>query len=404
MTELQDLSDAELRQYGFSARRLRRLDGYLREAVDSGIVPGVCLGLARADHPAVFLTHGVRSLERNDRLSTDSVYRIASLTKPVVSIAALLLAARGSWRLDDPVADYFPEIEGMRLLDGEPLQQPMTLLHLLTHTAGFGYDFNVPAGLVGSYNRVGVAQSLQTTHDFALWLTRLPLLFQPGHGWHYGYSTDLLGYLVELVGGQPLDVFLRENIFLPLQMHDTGFSLQGVQRERYVSLYRYSQDKGFRLLDSPQSSSVFNSNRVCSGGGGLLSSPADYMKFVRMLNGFGRFQAQGGEQQLVSETAVEAMAANCLPMQYIPYTIGAGIGYDTEGYGFGYNVRTLVNPRVKSYLASEGEFGWAGSNNTYFWVDPHRDLGVVVFTHVVPFAWFPLEQEVKQHVYSALVA
>ncbi len=409
MTELTDFSESELRSAGFSAQKLRLLDDYLRGAVASGRVPGVCVGLMRTGQAPVFLTHGVRSLEHGDGLSTDSVYRIASLSKPVISIAALLLSEHGLWRLDDPVAGYLPEIERMRVAGGEPLREPMTLGHLLTHSAGFGYDFNVPADLVRHYSRTLLPRPLKNTRDFALWMLDLPLLFQPGRGWHYGFSTDLLGYLIELVSGRPLDEFLRHNIFAPLAMHDTGFSLREAQRARYVSLYRYTQNNGFRLLDSPQSSSVFSSDKVFSGGGGLYSTPADYMKFIEMLLGFGSCrvrekEAQEKEIRLLSEASIEVLSTNSLPMQYIPYTIGSGIAYDTEGYGFGYNVRTLVNPRVKNYLASEGEYGWAGSNNTYFWVDPHRDLGVVLFTHVLPFAWSPLEVEVKQYVYSALLA
>ena len=278
----------------------------------------------------------------------------------------------------------------------------MTLRHLLTHTSGLCYDFNAPAAIRSDYVRTKLYQDCETTADFVSKLMQLPLAFQPGEGYFYGFSTDVLGRIIELVSGKPLDICLYEQVFEPLAMHHSGFSITPEATLEVACMYGASVSEAgdycLEHIDSWSSNAVFNAPKIFSAGGGLLSTPEDYIKFMRMLMSGG----VSGTTQLISEASVDLMTRNHLAPACMPFNIGAGIEYDTEGYGFGFNLKVLLNPRTKNYIVSEREFGWAGSTNTYSWVDPRRELAVAVFSQYVPFACYPLEQELKKLIYDAM--
>jgi CubicO group peptidase (beta-lactamase class C family) len=273
---------------------------------------------------------------------------------------------------------------------------------LLTHTSGYGYDFNVPLALRPAYDRAVHTRQFRNTRDMALWVANLPLQFNPGSGWQYGHSTDLLGYIIEVASGKSLDQFFDEYLFSPLKMVDTGFVLQDEQRSRLCSIYNYRK-KEYELLEAPESCHAYDSNKILMGGAGLLSTPADYSRFFQMLLKYCDAHIYGSKKLSLSDTDIEEMSKNCLDPAFAPFNIGASIDYDTHGYGFAYQVKSLANPAVKDYRVSEGEYGWSGSFNTHFWIDPGKEIGAILMTQFAPFSCVPLEQEIKKLFYDALI-
>ncbi len=412
------MSDYEIRQLGFSPEKFRKIEDYLQAFVDSKRTSGIVLCLARETDDVIYRSVGLSSIENNEVCTPQTLYRIASLTKPIITVAFMMLLEKGLCSVDDPVEKWLPQVKDMRVLSRaadesandstgavnfEPIKQTMTLKHLLTHTCGLCYDFNAPSEIKQDYIRSFIYEDCETTADFAHKLLQLPLAFQPGTGYFYGFSTDLLGYIIELISGQSLDEYLQQTLFKPLNMVNTGFSVSNNQSLKVASMYGASTNEegmhNLKFLEAYASNAVFNAPKIFSGGGGLLSTPEDYIKFLRLLMDGGICDT--GE--LLKEQSIETMTQNYLAPDQMPYNIGLGINYDTEGYGFGFNLKVLLNPRTKNYVVSEGEYGWAGSTNTYAWVDSRRDLAVAVFSQYVPFACYPLEQELKKLVYDAMI-
>ena len=406
------MSDYEIRQLGFSPDKFREVEHYMQASVDNKRTPGLVLALARDTEEVLYRSYGLSSIEQEQHCNPKTLYRIASLTKPIISVAFMLLVEKGLCSIDDPVEKWLSQAGKMQVLSAnpneegselEPINTSMTLKHLLTHTAGFCYDFNAPSEIRTQYVRSRIYEGCENTGDFVEKLLQLPLAFQPGTGYFYGFSTDVLGHIIELISEQPLDEYLQEHIFSPLNMSHSGFSLSVNTEQQVASMYGASVNEeglyNLKLIEGYSSNAVFNKPKIFSAGGGLLSTAEDYIQFLRML-------MEGGvcsSGQFMQEQSIEQMARNYLEPDHMPYNIGAGIDYDTEGYGFGFNLKVLLNPRTKDYVVSEGEYGWAGSTNTYAWVDPRRDLVAVVFSQYVPFACYPLEQELKKLIYDAMI-
>ncbi|VAW82894.1 Beta-lactamase class C-like and penicillin binding proteins (PBPs) superfamily [hydrothermal vent metagenome] len=413
------MSDYEIRQLGFSPDKFQEIEAYLQATIDKKRASGIVLCLARETDDIIYRSVGLSSIEDKLACTPQTLYRIASLTKPVITVALMMLLEKGLCAVDDPVEKWLPEVREMQVLSNpqttgddtseqskaifEPIKEVMTLKHLLNHTSGLCYDFNAPTKIKQEYSRSRIYEACETTADFAHKLLQLPLAFQPGSGYFYGFSTDVLGHIVELISGQPLDEYLQQHLFEPLNMVNSGFSVAHDETLQVASMYGASTNEEgqhqLKLLEAYASNAVFNAPKIFSGGGGMLSTPDDYMKFLRMLMNGGL----GSKSAILQENSIEMMTKNYLQANQMPYNIGCGINYDTEGYGFGFNLKVLLNPRTKDYVVSEGEYGWAGSTNTYAWIDSRRDLAVAVFSQYVPFACYPLEQELKKLIYDAMV-
>lgn len=383
---------------GMSAEALERIRPAMQAYVDDGRVPGVMTLVARNGRIVHWDAVGMRVLEDGDPLERDDVFRIYSMTKPVTSVAIMMLVEEGRLGLEHPVADYIPEFADVRVLNdaGErvPADTPVTIEHLLTHTSGLTYGFFGDTPVDSLYRASGVFQGAEGLEDFVARVMELPLLAQPGDRWNYGVSTDVLGRVVEVVSGQPFDAFVEERILEPLAMEDTGFQVPGGDRGRFVANYARTPD-GLRLLDSPTDGEYTRAPTWLSGGGGLVSTASDYVRFAQML-------LQGGELdgvRILQEETVTAMGTNQLPEAMVPID---AVGYLSPGYGFGLGFAVLVDAGATPEPDVNGIIRWAGAANTFFWIDPANELIGMAWTQFNPFAIEPLEREFQTLVYGAL--
>jgi CubicO group peptidase (beta-lactamase class C family) len=355
------------------------IDAYLTSVVRDTRIPGIVALVVDADRVVYSGAFGRQSVAAGVPMADDSIFRIASMTKPVTSVAVMMLVQEGDIGLDDPVSDYLPAFEGERVIEGfnpadksytsRPASTPMTVRHLLTHTSGLGYSFSnhTLAALVGGEPGASA--------------TRFPLLHDPGARWTYGESTRVLGTLVEEVSGQPLDEFLSERIFVPLGMGDTFYTVPAPKAGRVVTVHRATSD-GF--VESPNPAQI---TAPVYGDGGLHSTAADYAKFIQLFLNDGR--APNG-MRLLSEATVALIGENhigaifveqqpaALPALTEPFPLGAG--RDKFGLGF-----QITGPHTDAFARSPGSMSWAGIFNTEFWIDPARGIGGVLLMQYLPF-------------------
>jgi CubicO group peptidase (beta-lactamase class C family) len=385
---------------------LARIDAALSRAVEAREVPGV-VALAATDNGIMYEgAFGMRDLAKGPAMTLDTVFRIASMTKAVTSVATMQLVEQGKLRLEEPIDSVLPELASPQVLEGfdasgaprlRPARRPITLRHLLTHTAGFGYEFWNPQLM--RYVDVTGMPSLRTGKLAAL---RMPLVFDPGERWEYGINTDWVGRIVEAASGQSLDAYFRDQIFAPLGMTDTGFSLSATQEARLVNVHQRKADGSLE----PTATEARAQSEFSSGGGGLYSTGRDYLVFLQMLLHQGRFN---GAQLLRPET-VAMMAQNQIG------DINAGImktampelSNDVDFFpgiackwGLGYMINTQPGPAGRS----AGSLTWAGIYNSYYWIDPQKRVTGVILTQILPFAdqrAVRLYGEFESGVYDAL--
>jgi CubicO group peptidase (beta-lactamase class C family) len=401
-----DISDpAEL---GFDAARLSRLRPWMQRHVDAGRLPGTQLLLARRGRVVLHEWTGRMDVEGGRPWTRDTLVRIYSMTKPVTSVALMMLYEDGLCRLDDPVELWLPEFAGMRVLrpgaerleDAAPASVRPTLHHLLTHTSGMTYGFNVgPLAEAMRERRIDFGRTDGALDETVRRLAELPLGFEPGSRWNYGVSTDVLGRVVEVISGQPLDRFFAERIFAPLGMADTFFAVPAERAGRLAGCYARAEGDGMTLAD-PGARSRFIGARQFSGGGGLVSTAGDYLRFAEMLRGRGAL----ADVRLLAPKTVEVMTSNALPgdIASMGQPVFSEVPFD--GIGFGLGVAVTLDPARAKTLASRGDFGWGGMASTVFWVDPALELSLVFLTQLMPSSSYPLRKELRALVYSSLVA
>lgn len=400
---------------GFDPARLARVDDHLRRAyIEPGKVAGCQVLVARHGRLAHASTLGVRDHEREVPVTDDTIWRFYSMTKPVTGVALLSLVEQGLVKLADPVDRFIPEFRGLkvreRLEDGterlvDP-QRPMSVRDALMHMTGIGYgpptarlDFeSLGSGSVGS--RLGKGATLQTLMER---LATEPLRFHPGTHWLYSWSTDVCARLVEAVSGRAFDDYLQATIFDPLGMVDTGFWAPEDRADRLAALYGRNRDKSLRLLDDPETSRLRRPVSLLSGGGGLVGTAADYLRFAQMLANRGSLDGA----RILGPKTVDLMSSNHLPgggdMRAFAFPGGYGeVGF--EGMGFGLTVAVSKGPVATQAIGSPGEYLWGGAASTAFWVDPSEALVVVFMTQLIPSGTFDFRGQLKSLVYSSLVA
>jgi len=351
---------------GFSADGLKTFQRTLRALVDEGKLAGVTTLVARHGKVVHLDAYGVQDLATKKPVTSDTIFRLASMTKPIVGVAMMMLWEQNKWTLDDPVSKHIPEFAGLKVATpgGEvPQTRPMTMRQLMSHTAGF----DVNAG----YAKLNLPERGQPLQAFIARLARLPLAAQPGTDWRYGPSVDIQGYIVEKLSGQTLDVFLRTKIFEPLGMNDTGFWVDKSKVDRVTSIFTYGPDK--RLISATavqgQRSDPSSKPAFLSGSGGLLSTTGDYFTFAQMmLNG-----GEANGKRFLKASTVQLMRTNVL---------ADGVAVDTygpsqPGLGFGLDFAIVKDPALANTPEGRGSFYWGGAFGTWFWLDPVND-GVVV--------------------------
>jgi CubicO group peptidase (beta-lactamase class C family) len=402
--------EAEAGELGFDAERLDRIDRRLKRYVDEGRLPGWLVSVSRAGRVVHLSTYGQRDLATAAPVATDTLWRWYSMTKPVTSVAALLLLEEGALSLTDPVADYIPSFADARVHVGggetdpvtEPLREPITVWHLLTHTAGLTYGFLRAHPVDSLYRARGFEWRFPSGYDLAgccdAWAS-LPLLFHPGAEWNYSVATDVLGRVVEVASGLRLDDFFRTRIFEPLGMTDTGFHVAPGEEERVARLYVPAGDG---IVDATKLAPVRTRPPRClSAGGGLVGTAADYHRFTRMLLGRGALEGV----RLLGSRTVDFMTRNHLPGGADLAAFGRPLTAEGpfEGVGFGLGFSVVDDPVALRNLASRGEYGWGGAASTLFWVDPAEEITVLFFTQLLPSGTHPLRSILRPLVRQALV-
>jgi CubicO group peptidase (beta-lactamase class C family) len=397
-------------QVGLSAERLTRLDRYLDNYVAAGRQKGSLVAVSRDGKLAHVSMRGYRDAEAGLPVEADTLWRIYSMTKPVTSVAAMMLYEEGAISLHDPVAKYIPAFEQMRVyrrgpaaaMESLPASQPMRVWHLMTHTAGLTYDFFYTNPVDETYRRVfefGKPPKYTLAEACDRWAT-IPLLFEPGTSWNYSVATDVLGRVVEVASGQRLDEFFSQRIFQPLGMHETSFSISAADKQRLAVLYGINPQSGELFAPPDWDIDRTEAPIFLSGGSGLISTASDYLRFTHML-------LRGGEldgNRVLSPRTIDLMRVNHLPGGGLvgpPFGRGLGSPGD-EGRGFGLGFGIVVDPVAAKSLAPAGEYAWSGAAGTAFWVDPINDVTVVFCTQVL-FARDEIGYTLRRLVNQALI-
>ncbi len=391
----------------FSADRLRRVANHIDRYVEEGKYPGALCLVSRGGEEAFFHQVGLRDVERSRPMQRDSVLRLYSMTKPVASVALMMLYEEGRFQLDDPVSKYVESWEGQEVFDRGDADRyvatkpaaPMTIKHLLTHTSGLTYGFMNEHPVDALYRRARVTGT-GTLNDMVAKLAGIPLKFSPGTQWNYGVSTDVCGYLVEQFSGQALDEFVAERVFGPLGMRDSGFQVRADAADRFAACYEHVAPATYRLQDDPAESRYHARPIFFSGGGGMVGTIDDYHRFALMLLGKGELDGE----RLLGRKTVEYMTANHLPGNCDLAAMGQPVFSETsyQGVGFGLGFSVVVDPAAANVLDSPGEYAWGGAASTYFWIDPVEEVIVVFMTQLLPSSTYPIRRELKTLVYQAL--
>ncbi len=403
-------------EVGLDPGRLRRIDRHFARYVDDGRLPGWLAAVSRHGRLAHVSCYGSRDIEAGLPVETDTLWRIYSMTKPITSVAAMILYEEGAFELTDPVSAFIPAFAEARVYTGGsdqrpvtvPASEPVRIWHLLTHTSGLTYGFLRVHPVDALYRAAGFEWSVPRGMDLATaceaWAA-MPLLFQPGTEWNYSVSTDVLGRVIEVASGQRLDEFFRTRILDPLGMTDTGFYVgDDVAADRLAALYMPAAAGKTARLDA-MGRVAHKPVRMNSGGGGLLATAADYHRFLHML--LDTTGSPAGELdgiRLLSPRTVGYMARNHLPGGLDLETFGRPLYAESPfaGVGFGLGFGVVIDPALSRVVCSEGELTWGGAASTTFWIDQREELAVSFYTQLLPSSTYRIRPQLRQLVYQAL--
>ena len=405
-------------ELGFDKSRLDDIPNYFSSYLNQERIPNfVCL-IARHGEVAHYSHQGFKNIESKKPIDENTIFRIYSMTKPITSVAIMMLYEKGLLRLEHELFRYLPEFANTEIWESGDLNNyktrsvdnPILIRDLLTHTAGFTYDFMLGHPAIGLYKKNGLDTYIDpeekkemNLEKFTKKLSSLPLLFNPGEKWHYSCATDVLGRLVEVVSGQLLDDFLKENIFVPLEMIDTGFYVEESKHERFSDCYQtlLGSKKKKMTISHKSGEDVFSRPRnFLSGGGGLCSTISDYANFCQMLLNKGNYKGI----QLLSPTTVNFMTLNHLPENKTLQQMGDSSFSETrfDGAGFGLGFSVLIDQVGAMMPSSIGSFSWGGMASTFFWIDPKEDLFSILLTQLIPSGRYPIRPQAQTLVYAAL--
>ncbi len=397
---------------GLDRQRLSRLDAHFARYVDGGLLPGWLILVSRGGRVAHLSTYGRRDIEAELPVEHDTLFRLASMTKPVTSVAAMMLYEQGAFELKDPVSRFIPSFADARVWRSgsalrpvtDPVVEPVRIWHLLTHTAGLTYGFHHTHPVDAMYRRTGFEWATPKGWDLEAccdgW-AGLPLLFQPGREWNYSVATDVLGRVVEVASGQPLDNFFADHIFGPLGLSDTGFAIEESAADRLAALYVPAPGTNAATRLDDFGASPVSRPSCLSGGGGLIGTASDYHRFTQML-------MRGGELdgvRLLGTRTVAYMTRNHLPGDADLEAFGRPLFAETtfDGIGFGLGFSVMRDPVKNKVLSRAGEYAWGGAASTAFFVDPAEEMTALFMTQLLPSSTHPIRSQLRQLVYQALV-
>jgi CubicO group peptidase (beta-lactamase class C family) len=395
-------------EVGLSSERLKRISTWMKADIEKGVIPGAVVLIARQGKVAYFEAFGYRDREKNLPMTRDSIFRIMSMTKPFTSLAIMMLAEEGKIQLYYPVSRYLPEFKDLKVgmekkeeatgkteLVLEPPKREMMVHDLLRHTSGLTYGF-ARSPIEDLYNAAKVFDWNQTNAELITKLSKLPLRYHPGTTWEYSMSTDILGRIVEVVSGMSFDAFIRERITKPLKQPNTGFWVEDIRRQTQVAELPKDQP-------SPFAQDVTKQNKWLSGGGGMVSTAADYARLCQMFLNGGTLDGV----RLVSRKTVELMTTNHLPpvTKFSPITyplFGAFSPAPENGHGFGLGFAVRTETGLSSLPGSIGDYSWAGALGTFFWIDPKEKL-IAIKMMQAPAQRLHYRYMLRQYVYQAIV-
>jgi CubicO group peptidase (beta-lactamase class C family) len=384
--------------FGFDLKRISCLTKIVHRYVDEGKSAGIITLLARRGAVVHLEKYGYQNLEKKKPIAFDTLFRIYSMTKPITSVAFMMLYEEGLIRLEDPVHKYIPEFKSMEVVEaGGKLVAPnqdVKIIHLLTHTAGLSYGDQKDSLVDKLYVRANLEEEGTSNEEFVRRITDLPLRFHPGENWHYSYATDVIGYLVELLSGVSLSEFMKEKIFIPLGMVDTFFRVPETSKHRLSELYGYTEDKFLQVIDNSIGGNFYEIRRD-SGGAGLVSTITDYFRFAQcMLN-----RGELDEARLLGPKTVELMRVNHLPASMLPIVMEE----PWPGIGFGLGFSVVIDITQSDQRGSIGSHGWGGWASTHFWIDPIEEIIGILMLQYIPSRTFPLTNDFRNAVYQALI-
>jgi CubicO group peptidase (beta-lactamase class C family) len=407
---------------GMSKAAFDRIENHLRERyIEAGRFPGTQLMVYRRGKLVHRSSQGLADLERKVPVKDDTIFRIYSMTKPITSIAFMMLVEEGRVALDEPVHKYIPEWKNLGVFQAgvwpaflaRPPSRPMQIVDLMRHTSGLTYGFQQRSNVDAAYRelKIGEVEKAGTLQSMIADLAKIPLEFSPGEAWNYSVSTDVIGYLIGLISGKPFEQFLQERIFDPLEMSDTGFFVSRDKAHRLAACYSASpqgamtfhaadRKGGLTLQDDPATSSFLSPPSFMSGGGGLCSTAADYLTFCRAL-------LNGGELdgvRLIGPKTLALMTSNHLPggktLPELSRSLFSEAAYHGIGFGLGFSV--TLDPAQTLIPGSRGEYAWGGAATTSFWIDPAEALIAIFMTQVLPSTATPIRRELRTMIYSAI--
>ena len=396
---------------GFSSKRLVALDEHLQKNyIESQRYSGVLTGIFRKGELVHASPIGLRDIENKKPVRRDTIFRIYSMSKPITSVALMTMYERGLFQLDDPVSEYIPQFKNLEVYDtgvfGDfettRVNREMTVRDLLSHQSGLTYGFVNRTNVDRAYRDAGVGE-IRTTGNLQKMidcLSEIPLEFSPGERWNYSVSTDVCGYLVEVISGKPFDVFLDEVIFQPLGMVDTGFYVKESEKERLAALYQYNEAGLPVLVSDFDAGDYTRKPSFLSGGGGLVSTLDDYMAFCQMILGNGKYN----DEMILGRKTLDLMGSNHLSNGVDLEQVAFGRWSETQyrGVGFGLGFSVLLDPAASQVSGSKGELAWGGAASTAFWIDKSEDLAVVFLTQLLPSSSYNVRRELRTLVYSAI--
>ena len=407
---------------GMSSAALKRIDRHLRERyIEAGRFPGTQLTVYRRGQLVHSSVQGLADIERKVAVKDDTIFRIYSMTKPITSIAFMMLVEEGRVALEEPVHRYIPEWKNLGVFQAgvwpafltRPASRPMQIVDLMRHTSGLTYGFQQRSNVDAAYRelKIGEIEKAGTLSSMIADLTKVPLEFSPGEAWNYSVSTDVIGYLIGVISGKPFEQFLQERIFDPLGMNDTGFFVPPDKAHRLAACYSASpqgamtfhatdRKGGLTLQDDPATSSFLSPPSFISGGGGLCSTSADYLTFCRAL-------LNGGELdgvRLIGPKTLALMTSNHLPGDRTLPELSRSLFSEAtyHGIGFGLGVSVTLDPARTLIPGSRGEYAWGGAATTSFWIDPAEELIAIFMTQVLPSTATPIRRELRTMIYSAI--
>lgn len=397
-------------QVGLSAARLDRVRGWMRGWVDTGKLPGMTVCVMRRGELAFAEVYGKADVARDKPMRPDTIFRIYSMTKPLTSVAIMMLYEEGRFQLDDPISKWIPAFANPRVMTGgsrgkietAPAEREINFRDLLTHTSGLTYGF-MESNPVDAAYRAKDGVDFQTA-DTSLKqvverLAQLPLIAQPGKAWNYSVSTDVLGYLVEVISGQPFEKYLKEKVIDPLGMIDTDFHVPQEKHDRLAANYGAGASGSLSLIDDPAKSRYLAPRKVNSGGGGLVSTAADYLRFCKFMLNKGELDGV----RLLGRKTVELMTANHLDGDMADMGTPRFSESTYTGIGFGLGFSVMIDPAKAMIVGTPGEYAWGGAASTAFWIDPAEDMAVVLLTQLMPSSTYPIRRELRVLTYQAIV-